>query len=119
MSEDIGDISHILLQVSDLEEAVEFYTEVVGFTLRDRIELGDGRPLVRLKEMMGLTELPESRAESGQAVGHIAFQVPDIDELLASLDEHNIEIDDGPKETGYGTSVYFYDPDGNRIECHD
>ena len=120
MSEDeIGEVSHLLLQSPDLERLVSFYTDIVGFHLRDRIEFGDGRPLVRLKEGMGLTELPEGRAESGQAVEHIAFQIPAIDPLVESLRANDVPIDDGPKETGYGTSVYFFDPDGNRIECHD
>lgn len=117
--DDIGSVSHLLLQSNDLERLVAFYTDVVGFHLRDRIAFGDGRPLVRLQEGMGLTVLPESRSETGQAVEHIAFQVPAIEPLLASLEEHDVPIDDGPKETGYGTSVYFFDPDGNRIECHD
>lgn len=117
--EDVGEVSHLLLQSNDLERLVTFYTDVVGFHLRDRIEFGDGLPLVRLQEGMGLTELPADRAEEGQAVEHIAFEVPAIEPLVESLEEHDVTIDDGPKETGYGTSVYFFDPDGNRIECHD
>jgi len=116
---DTGSVSHLLLQATDLDRLVEFYTEVVGFHVNERSTFGDGRPLVILEERMGLTELPETRAGAGQAVEHIAFQVPDIDELVESLEEHDVTIDDGPKETSYGMSVYFFDPDGNRIECHD
>lgn len=114
----MGTVSHLLLQTTDIERAKQFYTDVVGFHVREETTFGD-RPLVLLEEMMGLTELPESRAESGQAVEHIAFEVPEIDDLVASLRANDVTIDDGPKSTSYGTSVYFFDPDGNRIECHD
>jgi catechol 2,3-dioxygenase-like lactoylglutathione lyase family enzyme len=119
MSEDHGSVSHLLVQATDLEELVTFYTDVVGFSVAERTDFGDGRPLVILEERMGLTELPDDRAESGQAVEHVAFQVPDIDAVVDSLEAHDVPIDDGPKPTSYGTSVYFFDPDGNRIECHD
>lgn len=118
-SEEAGTVSHLLLQVTDLERAREFYTDVVGFHIREETEFGDGRPLVLFQEMMGLTVLPGERADTGQAVEHVAFEVPDIDALVASLEAHDVPIDDGPKATSYGTSVYFFDPDGNRIECHD
>lgn len=119
MSGDAGSVSHLLLQATDLTELEAFYTDVVGFSVAERTTFGDGRPLVILEERMGLTELPDGRADTGQAVEHIAFQVPDIDALLESLEANDVEIDDGPKPTSYGTSVYFFDPDGNRIECHD
>jgi catechol 2,3-dioxygenase-like lactoylglutathione lyase family enzyme len=107
------------LQAEDLETAEAFYTDVVGFHVKERQTFDDGRPLVILEERMGLTELPDGRAETGQAVEHVAFQVPDVEALVESLREHDVTIDDGPKPTSYGTSVYFFDPDGNRIECHD
>jgi catechol 2,3-dioxygenase-like lactoylglutathione lyase family enzyme len=119
VSDDHGSVSHLLLQATDLTELVTFYTDVVGFSVSERTEFGDGRPLVILEERMGLTPLPDGRADSGQAVEHIAFEVPDVDAVVASLDEHDVPVDDGPKPTSYGTSVYFFDPDGNRIECHD
>lgn len=116
---EIGSVSHLLLQTTDLDRAKRFYTDVVGFHVREETTFGDGRPLVLLRERLGLTILPDGRAETGQAVEHVAFQVPDVDAVVASLREHDVTIDDGPKPTAYGTSVYFFDPDGNRIECHD
>jgi len=114
-----GEVSHLLVQARDLDRMEEFYTEVVGFSVNKREPFGDGRPLVVFEERMGLTELPANRADTGQAVEHIAFQVPDFEALVDRLHEHDVPIDDGPKSTSYGTSVYFFDPDGNRIECHD
>ena len=119
MSENDEQVSHLLLQATDLERTAAFYSDVVGFDITERTEFGDGRSLVKLHVGMGLTELQDDRADSGQAIEHIAFEISDIDELVASLRRHDVTIDDGPKSTIYGTSVYFFDPDGNRIECHD
>lgn len=119
MSENEEQVSHLLLQATDLERTEEFYTDVVGFDVTERTEFGDGRPLVKLHVGMGLTELHDDRADSGQAVEHLAFEVTDVEAIVDSLREHDVQIDDGPKPTIYGTSVYFFDPDGNRIECHD
>lgn len=114
-----GSISHLLLQAENIEHSKEFYTDIVGFSIDEQTSFHDGRPLIIFEERMGLTELPDSRAETGQAVEHIAFQVPNIESLCSSLQRHDVKIDEGPKSTSYGTSIYFYDPDGNRIECHD
>jgi catechol 2,3-dioxygenase-like lactoylglutathione lyase family enzyme len=114
-----GSVSHLLVQTSDLDRLVEFYTDVVGFTVAKRESFGDGRPLVVFEERMGLTELPGERAESGQVLEHVAFQMPEFDALVDRLRNNDVTIDDGPKATSYGTSVYFFDPDGNRVECHD
>ncbi len=119
MSGNKEQVSHLLLQATDIEQTEEFYSNIVGFDVTERTEFGDGRSLVKFHVGMGLTELEDDRADSGQAVEHIAFQIADIDGLVESLREHEVEIDDGPKSTIYGTSVYFFDPDGNRIECHD
>lgn len=119
MVENAGTISHLLVQAVDLKRSVDFYTDVVGFHVKERTDFGDGRPLVIFEERMGLTELPADRAATGQAVEHVAFHVPEFDALVESLEANDVTVDDGPKETSYGTSVYFFDPDGNRIECHD
>lgn len=114
-----GRVSHLLVQTPDFDRLVAFYTDVVGFSVKKRETFVEDRPLVVFEERMGVTESPEERADAGQAVEHIAFQVPEFDALVDRLHEHDVPIDDGPKSTSYGTSVYFFDPDDNRIECHD
>jgi catechol 2,3-dioxygenase-like lactoylglutathione lyase family enzyme len=112
-------VSHLLVQTENFDRLVEFYTDVVGFNVSKRETFGEDRPLVVFEERMGVTELPEKRADAGQVLEHVAFQVEAFDALVDRLHEHDVPIDDGPKSTSYGTSVYFFDPDGNRIECHD
>lgn len=119
MGDGIGHVSHLLLQTSDLNRLEAFYTDVIGFSVKKRERFGDDQPLVVMHERLGLTEIPPADASDDRVVEHVAFQIDDIDGLVESLHQHDVEIDDGPKSTSYGTSVYFFDPDGNRIECHD
>lgn len=110
-------LSHIALRVQDLDRSVRFYTEVVGLTVRSVGKLGDA-PLVVLREGLGLTPAPPG-AKGAPVLDHLAFKVEDLGRVLAALEAAGIEVADGPRPSPYGNSVYFYDPDGNKIECHD
>ncbi len=110
-------ISHILLQVSDLAKAEAFYVGTLGMEVKERSSLGDGRPLVVLRQGLGLTvgTLPAGAARD---FDHLAFKTTDVDALAWRLRAAGVTVVDGPKATGYGRSVYFLDPDGRKIECH-
>jgi dipicolinate synthase subunit A len=110
-------VSHILLQVSDLVRAEAFYAGTLGMEVKERSSLGDGRPLVVLRQGLGLTvgTLPAGAARD---FDHLAFTATDVDALAWRLREAGVQVVDGPKATGYGRSVYFLDPDGRKIECH-
>ncbi len=110
-------ISHILLQCSDLARADAFYVGVLGMEVKERSSLGDGRPLVVLRQGLGLTVGPIPK-DAARDFDHLAFKASDVDALAWRLREAGVTIVDGPKATGYGRSVYFLDPDGRKIECH-
>lgn len=114
-------LSHVLIQTRDLARAEAFYVGLLGFSIRERGRFGDERPLLVTREGLGLTVLPTEQqlAPGGQSLEHVAFKVRDIVALEARLRDAGITIEDGPKPTVYGTSLYVRDPDGNRIECHD
>jgi len=112
-------LSHLLLQVRDLAAAERFFVEVLGFAVRTRSTLRDGRPLVVLQPGLGLTTWPAGLAGGGRAVDHVAFHVGDLGAVVARLGRAAIAYE-GPVTTStYGTSIYVADPDGNRIELHD
>jgi len=88
--------------------------------VRDRGALRDGRPLVALRQGLGLTVFSPGAAASGETpVDHIAFRVEDLAPVVQRLAAAGLPYE-GPVTTpGYGTSIYVSDPDGNRIELHD
>ena len=114
----IAKVSHILLEVGDLARAVRFYVDFLGFEVRQRDTLGDGRPFVATTQGLGLTE-PARPGTIGGSFDHLAFRCPEgIERVRASLEGAGIPYE-GPRETPYGLSIYFQDPDGYRLECHD
>jgi catechol 2,3-dioxygenase-like lactoylglutathione lyase family enzyme len=55
----------------------------------------------------------------GASFDHVAFRCPNgIDAVVQCLEAAGVPYE-APRRTPYGLSVYFRDPDGNRIECHD
>lgn len=108
-------LHHLLLQVNDVEVAERFYVEGLGFTVRHREPFPDGRPLTVLAEGMGLTV---GRPEGRGPVDHIAFRVRDLDAYPERITQAGGHVLDGPAPGAYGRSLYFEDPDGNKIEFH-
>ena len=114
----IASVSHLLLEVDDLERAVDFYVGFLDFAVRERDTLGDGRPFVATVQGLGLVARHPTSVGS-PSFDHLAFRCPSgIEPLITKLDSHGREYE-GPRRTPYGLSIYFHDPDGYRIECHD
>lgn len=114
-------ISHVGLHVNDLEASRRFYTEVVGLTVTDeQVERG----------MVFLSSHPEREHHELLLVGgretergskmlqQVSFRLDSLESLLVYRDrfaEAETPID---MEVSHGNAIgiYFYDPDGNRIE---
>lgn len=127
MPEPMKRMDHLVFNVRDLDTAVAFYTKVVGMKVTMRFEdrrmaflsFGERLADVRLFEVGGTSE--PDRQHHG--FNHVAFE-PDggvevLDALYQRLVEEgaNIEGTEGHAE-GRHKSVYFYDPDGNRLEFY-
>jgi 4-oxalocrotonate tautomerase family enzyme len=105
-------LDHLLLETTDLDRALAFYVETLGFSVRKRETRVDGRPLVVTHQGLGLTN-GGGRVEH---VEHLAFRTRDVAGMAERARAAGIEIIDGPKPTAYGVSLYLRDPDGNKVE---
>ena len=105
----------VQLAVSDLDRAIGFYCEVLGFELEERNEsLKWARVDPGLEGVtLGLGEQPTPR---GSASVSLNFGVADVDAARAALEAKGVRFT-GPTRTIPGVVVLadFEDPDGNRI----
>jgi lactoylglutathione lyase len=114
---------HTRMRVSDLDQTIQFYTNVLGLEVLERKTSPRGSQLAFLKvpnsdELIELTSFPPSGPVKVQEdLVHLAFQVESLDETITSLNAKGIKITDGPTQTSSGSRFIFIDaPDGYEIE---
>jgi glyoxylase I family protein len=127
----ITGMDHIVLNVSDIDRSLQFYTEILGLQAErvDEYKAGTvGFPSVRINEHTIIDLFPPERQTQAIGEGYaqnlnhlcLAMENEDMDEVVGYLTEHGIEIETGPVRRwgarGNGTSVYFRDPDHNQVE---
>lgn len=114
---------HTRMRVSDLDETIQFYTQVLGLEVLERKTSPRGSHLAFLKvpnsdELIELTSFPPSGPVRVQAdLVHLAFQVDNLDQTMARLQAKGVPLTDGPTQTSSGSRFIFIDaPDGYEIE---
>lgn len=109
-------IHHVALNVTDVEEGIRFYVDVLGGTVRtDRPELGIAGAWIDLgSQQIHLVEAPVPR-NLGQ---HVAVRVADLDDAVRELRERGVDVAD-PSGVGAGRQTFINDPAGNPIELHE
>lgn len=106
---------YVSVPVDRLEEAVEFYRNVLGlkyqFTTPDRWAEFDLGPF--------LLALYPREADEGRG-GEIAFRVADLQAAMVRLGERGVDFPHGIEEfqtqTGRGRLARFHDPSDNKLE---
>jgi catechol 2,3-dioxygenase-like lactoylglutathione lyase family enzyme len=116
-------ISEVILVVADVPRSLAFYRDVVGLQVDNDGNqkfawLWAGAP--GRQQRVGITAGPLSfGAAHVKGPQHFAFGTENarIDELKAALERHKLEVE-GPVEFPFwgARSIYFSDPDGNRVE---
>jgi lactoylglutathione lyase len=114
---------HTRMRVSDLDQAIQFYVNVLGLEVLERKTSPRGSQLAFLRvpnsdELIELTSFPPSGPVKVQEdLVHLAFQVDSLDETMASLTAKGVKVTDGPTQTSSGSRFIFIDaPDGYEVE---
>lgn len=118
-------IGHVHLKVSDLDRAVAFYRDVLGFEVQQRY--GDQAAFLSAGGYHHHIGLNTWESEGGSrpprgATGlyHVAILYPNRRELaraLKRLMDHGVPIG-GASDHGISEAIYLDDPDGNGLELY-
>tara|TARA_E500000305_G_C3901234_1_gene178860 strand:+ start:50 stop:454 length:405 start_codon:yes stop_codon:yes gene_type:complete len=122
-------IDHIVLRVVDIEAMTLFYVDVLGCTPEREVkEIGlfqfrVGSSLIDLVPVTGKLgagggEAPDPNARN---LDHFCLTLKEFDEakIREHLTRHGVEASPAGNRygaTGFGTSIYIRDPEGNGIE---
>lgn len=111
-------IAHYNVGTRNLDETVQFYTQVVGLEAGTRPNFAsvgawmysDDQPLVHLVE---LSDAPQG---STGPIDHIALELSGLDEFIAHLTELGQPYVDQPIPDNEGWQVFVVDPNGVKLE---
>ena len=118
-------LTTIALVVRDYDEAIAFYTQMLGFTLVEHTDLGNGKRWVRVKAGQGAELLlakavtPEQESRIGNQAGGRVFLFLETDDfnrdyqLFQSRGVHFLE---SPRREPYGTVAVFVDLYGSKFD---
>jgi catechol 2,3-dioxygenase len=118
-------VGHVHLKVSNLDRAIAFYRDVLGFEVQQTygpaaafLSAGGYHHHVGLNVWESRGGTPPPPGHTG--LYHVAFLYPDRASLgaaIARLREAGIALD-GAADHGVSEAVYLHDPDGNGIELY-
>ncbi len=128
-------IHHVAYRCRDAKETVEFYQQTLNMDFilaiaEDEVpSTGEPDPYMHVfldagaGNVLAFFELPNAadmdRDQNTPAwVQHIAFEVEDMDALMAAklkVESEGLEVV-GPTNHGIFQSIYFFDPNGHRLE---
>jgi catechol 2,3-dioxygenase len=118
-------IGHVHLKVADLERAIGFYRDVLGFGLKLRFQnsaaflaAGDYHHHIGLNTWESKNGPPPAAGSTG--LYHAAILYPERRDLAVALKrllDHGVAID-GMADHGVSEAIYLRDPDGNGLELY-
>src|SRR5580692_4914678 len=118
-------IGHVHLKVADLERALAFYRDVLGFEVTQRygqqaafLSAGGYHHHIRMNTWESAGGLPPPSGTTG--LYHFAILYPTratLADALRRLVSAGIEIE-GASDHGVSEAIYLRDPDGNGLELY-
>lgn len=118
-------IGHVHLKVADLERAIAFYRDVLGFEVTQR--MGNSAAFLSAGGYHHHIGLNTWESHGGQAppagttgLYHLAIVYPtraELGDALRRLVEAGVPLD-GASDHGVSEALYLRDPDGNGVELY-
>lgn len=118
-----NEIFQLTLVVRDYDEAIEFYTQKLGFELLEDTKLSESKRWVRVSPpgsntslLFGKAANDEQRAAIGNQTGGRVFlfmHTKDLNGYYSQLKSNGVEIAREPSEESFGKVFVFADLYGN------
>ena len=118
-------VGHIHLTVADLDRAMAFYCDMLGFEISARygdsavfLSAGGYHHHIGLNTWAGRGASPAPQGHTGMY--HVAFLYPsrlELAKVLKHLIDNNYPID-GTADHGVSIAIYLRDPDNNGVEIY-
>ncbi|WP_437769255.1 VOC family protein [Sorangium sp. So ce281] len=113
-------------QVTDVDRAVRFYTERLGFTLDLQagtafatVSRGDLRLLLSGPGSSGARPMPDGRAQVAGGWNRIVLYVDDLAAIIEGLRAAGAPFRNDIERGVGGSQIQLEDPDGNPVELHE
>ena len=117
------DLTHVTILVDDQDEALDYYTNTLGFEPRDDSTFGEGTRWVTVAPpnadrqlVLVAADTPEKQERVGSQVADHVAVVVETDDCVAEyerLRENGVEFHGEPEAAPWGVSAVFEDLYGN------
>lgn len=113
-------VSHVQLKVSNLQQSIAYYTDIIGFQVLQQTETeayftADGKT-----SLLSINEVEDAVSQKGHTgLYHFALLLPtrkDLGNYVQHFIQKNVKIGAGDHDVS--EALYLYDPDGNGIEIY-
>jgi catechol 2,3-dioxygenase-like lactoylglutathione lyase family enzyme len=117
----VNKISTVVIPVADVDGAIAFYTEKLGFNKRVDIPFGDKYRWVEVAPGDAVTTIALAPPPPGGSTGNretgISLQTDDIDAYHGDLKANGVDVDDEVSRMGDPVPPLFWlrDPEGNSL----
>ncbi|WP_137601262.1 SMU1112c/YaeR family gloxylase I-like metalloprotein [Paucilactobacillus nenjiangensis] len=124
----LNQLDHILIIVSDLVRAKEFYVSKLGFTIKREVERVNKRDImldlengqVQLEIFVKANALTRLNYPEARGLRHLAFRVEQIEQVVDELKQKGIDCEPIRRDDFTGEKMTFlFDPDGLPLELHE
>lgn len=115
-------LDHLLIAGDDVEGSTKLFQEIFGFHISEKVTLEDGESYLAtwLFKTNTAHDIAIIKGPNG-GLHHIGFYLDEWNDIRRAADimgKNKVMIDKGPTRHGItrGTTIYFFDPSGNRNE---